>query len=316
LLTADGLKANEINPDSPEGYGLTKAGEAMQNMVNGKKPQAPLYRYFHWAQAKALKERGIKNVVIPYWTNSYTSPIDAPIMAEDLREIGINAEARPARELGEDEAHKYDAVLRTYALSTPFWEANSNLPLFKSDRWLDKFTYPAPWTDIAALKHWFALLHKMDGDPALCKAFGISKNEIAKVSQVLLPTDSVLFSHRDEILGTFSDGRNWVTKETMSSHGDGFHDAGAVDAKTLALNGGKAFGDHVRQHKAECVGSSNILVLHPNGDVRQEKDWLMDMDPMGSTKDGVFVAISRICKQHPINIAGANGGGSWNPLIR
>src|SRR5690606_31606355 len=70
LLTPTGPRANEVNPDAPEGYGISQAGERIQNLVNGRRKQSTLHTYFQDAKYRHLTDMGHKNVVIPYWNNS------------------------------------------------------------------------------------------------------------------------------------------------------------------------------------------------------------------------------------------------------
>ncbi len=309
LLTNEGLRVIEINPDAPEGYGLTHAADEIQN-VSEHKQRNSMWKYFHYAQLKFLGEmrRRSRDVraVIPFWSKGNLSPIDALYMQNDLQEKGINAVALPVEQLRSGNPNDFNCILRTISTGTETWKAHKHLPLYADKTYLQLPQFPAPWTDIAGLKHFISLAYKISRNPFLQKKYGVNIFEAWAMSKVLLETHSPTSTSIRGMISKFNrDKEGWVAKEIHSSHGDGFRDGHSVIS---ALKSGK----FILQRKADCKLTGRITYLDVNGEIRHGNKWLVDMDPMGVIGGRVYLCL-RACPSHPMNVAGQNGGGLYNP---
>jgi hypothetical protein len=311
LLTTQGLKAIEINPDAPEGYALSQAGEyLMEKFSTGE--HSCLYQFFHFAQKKFLnqigKEKGEVKALIPYWAKGSLTPIDAQAMSDDLRSNGYDVEAVALEELQEKDATKFNCVLRIFSTATTTWEKNKNLPFFQEEEFLKLPQYPAPWTDIAGLKHWLAILYQSLMDPLKQKQLLLSAANLQLLNKVLLPTFSPIHYSPQQLLEIYYHDKNrWVAKQINSSHGEGFRD------KPESIEQALISGNFILQEKADCLRVNHLIVLNPDVSISEQENWLVDMDPMGYVNHSIIACV-RACFDHPMNVAGENGGGFYNPL--
>jgi hypothetical protein len=300
LVDKDGnLKVLEINPDAPEGYALSKADFEIRQLTS-ENPDGHVYlfQYFLSAYLDFLRKKNIEGrVLVPYWEDGALTPFDANEIERDLRRNGIEALAYPVEEIGDNFPYNVDAIIRIISVTTPkaAKAIGAGLPFFSSDRFLNIPQFPPPWTDLAGLKHLLALLYIEES----------SKRDGSRMLRVLPPTYSSLFSP-EEIKELVLEGGDYVLKEVNSSHGDGFKDE----------------RDHIRASSSNFIAQRKVegwrnppdsfLYLDQDGKLKKGGDWLVDCDPMGYIHDGKFIYVVRNCPQHPMNVAGENGGALFS----
>jgi len=319
LLSNVGLKALEINPDGPEGFTLSWAREQIDQQFNPNERQTPTNGLWRWyinsfetVISRYERENGKKpRVIIPYNHRGTMEDIDSFAILQLLTVKGYDVVAKPLNQISGEDAADFDLALKTFAVGWSDWEKDADTPFFTDDRWTSKKIYPPPWVDAASLKHFIALLWRSTYDLQFRHAWGISDQQIAGIKKVMLPTYSTYFHTHEEITRAYyynGNGAGGVAKGNYSSHGDEFREDKVLE-RVLS-------GNHILQKKVtDASRTGPIVVMHPDGSISKETGWLIDMCPMGVMPDDNLIVISRMCPQHPMNIAGPNGGGFIHPRV-
>lgn len=327
LVTEDGMKVLELNPDKPEGAGVTYSGREVSKVFdNDTENSSTMVDRFFFAQeqqvAAAIEELILENkienpsqakIVIPFWKNGAVERIDSGFMAENLRSKGYDAVAIPMEDLQAGNPDGYNIIISDFEFGTPGWDEayNNNVPILHDETWLSMKHFTPPTMEVAGYKHFFALISKIMKDPSVAEKYGFTDDEInyLRESNIILDTYSPIHNTTEEIVAAYNnDPEAWVFKTDFSSHGDGFSDGSKIDMTPEILTQRIEEQRHgqregfVMQRKAIAKKSGNLIIMESDGNINEVNGLLMDICPMGRDRYGRMTAITRVCSSHPMTL--------------